>query len=132
MAFYIDATSILDGFATHLTVYPKLKGKRIAGEWVKQSDNPIEADEPFIPSGFKSENSVQALFDSAMFEQYDAIWFSKLKVPVLSTVEHNGKKYVVQKLDDYTDYSNVTQYYLMANSKDEQNIRLSTTEQHFN
>lgn len=120
--FYIDATQLLATFGTKLTVYPATKdgGEWADGQWVPDEPEAVEVTEPFVPQGRIGQYSTMlALRDTGKVERYTAEWLSAGSYEMGTVVEHQGKRLVVADKDDYTDYSNLTVYYLAAETDDQ-------------
>lgn len=121
MGFYIDASELMKTFGVKFTVYPKAEGgHRENGRWIPAPDpEPIEVVEPIFPLGRVSAYSQMLLTrDVGDMERYELEWLSSGKYPLGTVVVHNGRRLVVRNSDDYKDYSNLTIYYLSADSED--------------
>lgn len=118
MAFFVDMTSVLDTFAADIKVISDTShGEYIDGEW--KEDTSIKEQvfhEPFVPNDLIGQYSmVNMLRNIGNVTQYNAIWLSK--TPDFETgtiVQHNNKNYKIINVQDFSDYSNVTMYYLQS------------------
>lgn len=121
MAFYLDVASLLEQFGTELNVYPASNaGEWVDGHWIAdEASEPIKLYEPVIPLGrIGAYSSMLTLQDTGNREHYEAEWLSSGNYPMGTVVKHGDTTLVVRNKDDYTDYSNVTVYYLSADSDD--------------
>ena len=123
MSFNLVMKPVLDAFATKLTVYPKAAdgaGHRENGRWIADPDpEPIEVEEPFLPLGRVSAYSLMLTTrEVGDIQRYEAEWLSSGDYAIGTVVVHHGKRLVVRNIDDYTDYSDVTIYYLSADDED--------------
>lgn len=126
MGFYVDMDSVLDAFAVDLTIYPVAdeQGEYVGGHWVPKDAESFKVSEPFVPNsrvGMYSKNIINR--ETGDNIEYEAIWYSKSTVPLKSIVEHKGTRYVIQYSTDYTDYSNVTVYYLSAEQSQQPSLK---------
>lgn len=121
MSFYLDMKSTMAAFGTKLTVYPYVEGKWSEGQWQDGLlGDAVEVVEPFVPMGRISQYSAMlATRESGVVERYEAEWLSSGDYPLGTVVQHGERRLVVRDKDDYTDYSNVTIYYLEAESDDQ-------------
>lgn len=125
MAFYLDMTTLINKFATTLTVLPSSDdGAWIDGEWVANVGEPVILHEPFmtfnINSNLLSGQLIQSEFGDNNSDK--AYWFSKGKYNVGTRVVHNDVRYRVAGIQNFTDYSNVMQYELETEGVDNANI----------
>lgn len=123
MSFHIDATSMFATFGTTLTVYPlrdKNAGHRENGRWIPDPEPaPITVTEPFLPMGRVSDYSEMRINrDTGDIERYSAEWLSPGDYAIGTAVVNHGTRYLVRNKDDYTDYSNLTIYYMQADEED--------------
>lgn len=130
MSFYIDATSLLDTFATTVVIYPQTSnddGAWVDGQWVKKpAEPPLTVHEPLIPNSRVGLYSVSTLLrDSGKTAIYNAVWVSKQDYPLGTKVVNQNTTYTISDCEDLTNYSNVRLYYLRSEdaeqAKGEQN-----------
>ena len=118
MTFNIDMTTVLNTFATDIKVISNTSnGEWVDGEW--KEDNSIKEQtfrEPLVPNNLVGQESmVNLLKDIGNVTQYNAIWFSKMPDFEIGTiVQHKNKNYKIVNIQDLSDYSNVTIYYLQS------------------
>lgn len=123
MAFYIDAQSMLDTFATDFQVIPYIEGHYgDDGIWIEATQgDPVTVHEPILPMGVMSSYSTMMfLGDAGQKHQYSAEWLSAGVYEMGTVVIHDGVRLIVRNKDDYTDYSNLTVYYLDADTDDQE------------
>lgn len=125
MAFYLDMAALIKQFGVPITVYPALpkdaQGEYVDAKWVpaKQPD-PVQVSEVIVPLGrIGSYSQMFQLKDLGQDEHYEAEWLSLATYEMGTVIEHDGHRMVVRNKDDYSDYSNVTIYYLDADSDDQ-------------
>ncbi|WP_225363582.1 hypothetical protein [Ligilactobacillus agilis] len=120
MAFYLDMTSVLDTFKSEVTVISEAQGRWIDGQWVEDAEGERKTFyEPFVPNDRIGVYSlVDILRETGHIEQYNAVWISAQAYPLGTIVEHKATKYKVANIQDLTDYSNVTLYYLQSEVND--------------
>ena len=106
MSFYIDMTTVLDMFKTEIKVVSgSSEGEWIDGQWQESVPNDLVGQYSFM----------NVMRDVGDFTQYNAIWLSKhYDYPINTIVEHKNKRYRVCNIQDLSDYSNVTMYYLQS------------------
>ena len=124
MSFYIDMTSVLDTFKTEIKVISNSSsGDSIDGQWVEDEEQSEQVlFEPFVPNDRDNFYSlVSMLRDTGHISQYNAIWISAHDYPIQTIVEHKNKRYRVVNIQDLTDYSNVTLYYLQSEDSNDGN-----------
>lgn len=118
MAFYINMTSVLNTFATDIKVISNSSdGKWVDGEWQENSSTKEQIfHEPFVPNDLVGQYSLMnVLRDVGNVTKYNAIWLSKTPNFENGTiVQHKDKRYKVVSIQDLSDYSNVTMYYLQS------------------
>ena len=118
MAFYIDMTSVLDTFATDIKVISNSSdGEWIDGEWQENSSTKEQIfHEPFVPNDLVGQYSLMNILrDVGNVTKYNAIWLSKPPNFENGTiVQHQNKNYKIVNIQDLSDYSNVTMYYLQS------------------
>lgn len=118
MAFYMDMTSVLDTFKTEV----KVISESTSCEWIdglpKENTEHEEQVfyEPFVPNDLVGQYSMMNMLrDVGNVTQYNAIWISKTSGFKTGTiVRHKDKNYKIVNIQDLTDYSNVTMYYLQS------------------
>ena len=121
--FHIDATPMLSAFATEFQVIPYVKGHTgDDGIWVPASEGePITVNEPIIPMGVMSSYStMHRLGEAGQSNEYSDEWLSAGKYEMGTVVILDGVRLIVRNKDDYTNYSNLTVYYLDADSDDQE------------
>ncbi|AGR65258.1 hypothetical protein BFD03_05475 [Limosilactobacillus reuteri] len=117
MSFYIDMTTVLDMFKTEIKVVSgSSEGEWIDGQWQEAQGQETTYYEPFVPNDLVGQYSfMNVMRDVGDFTQYNAIWLSKHSdYPINTIVEHKNKRYRVCNIQDLSDYSNVTMYYLQS------------------
>ena len=125
MAFYIDMTSVLNTFQTEVKVISTAsKGEWVDGQWEEDTSTKEQVfHEPFVPNDLVGQYSIMKLLrDVGNVDQYNAIWLSK--TPTFETgtrVQHKGKNYQIVNIQDLSDYSNVTLYYLQSEEENDGN-----------
>lgn len=121
MAFYLDMTTLINKFATTLTVLPSSDdGEWVDGEWVANVGEPVELNEPFTTFNINSTLLSGRLVQGELGDNNsdNAYWFSKGNYPVGTRVIHNGVRYRVTGIQNFTDYSNVVEYQLETEGVD--------------
>ena len=132
MSFFLDMTSVMKMFQTEIKVISNVidgqavEGKWVRGRWVEQTAESKEEVqtfyEPFVPNTRQDMYSlVDALRDTGHVTKFNAVWISSQKFPMQTLVEHNSHRYRVVDIQDLTDYSNVTLYYLESEEKSDGN-----------
>lgn len=118
MAFYIDMTSVLDTFATDIKVVNNSSdGEWVDGEWQENNSTKEQIfHEPFVPNDLVGQYSLMNILrDVGNVTKYNAIWLSKTPNFENGTiVQHQNKNYKIVNIQDLSDYSNVTMYYLQS------------------
>lgn len=118
MAFYIDMTPVLDTFATDIKVVSNSSdGEWVDGEWQENnSTKELIFHEPFVPNDLVGQYSLMNILrDVGNVTKYNAIWLSKTPNFENGTiVHHQNKNYKIVNIQDLSDYSNVTMYYLQS------------------
>lgn len=115
MSFYLDMGGVLEMFAVPLKVYVASdSGHFEDGRWMPGHSEPITVNEPFLPNTYSNMSGATALRQGihGNITTYKMQWFSMGKYELGTRVEHNNVVYVVESKNDYTDYANVTQYFL--------------------
>lgn len=121
MAFYLDMTTLINKFATTLTVLPSSDdGEWVDGEWVTNTGEPVVLNEPFTTFNINSTLLSGRLVQGELGDNNSdkAYWFSKGTYPVGTRVIHNGVRYRVTGIQNFTDYSNVVEYQLETEGVD--------------
>lgn len=125
MAFYLDMTSVLDTFQTEEKVISTAsQGQWIDGQWEEDSSTEEQVfHEPFVPNDLVGQYSIMKMLrDIGNVDQYNAIWISKTSTFETGTrVQHKGKNYQIVNIQDLSDYSNVTLYYLQSEEENDGN-----------
>ncbi|QBO37277.1 hypothetical protein EQG49_12810 [Periweissella cryptocerci] len=111
----MNFNSLIKSFGVPLKVYaPMTDGGGHyddAGRWIKDDVatlTPISVNEPFLP--MKADE--QAPTQSGMIYSSEYKWYSTLVCAIGTRVVHNGHVYEVKSSVPYTDYSNVTKYFV--------------------
>lgn len=123
MAFYLDMSSVLDIFKTEVKVVSPARGEWVDGQWVEEKGTGDQVFyEPFVPNDRVGVYSlIDVLRETGHVEQYNAVWISAQKFPAGTIVEHKGTRYRISTIQDLTDYSNITLYYLESEVHDDGN-----------
>lgn len=118
MAFYIDMTPVIDTFATDIKVISNASaGDWVDGEWKENTSVKEQVfHEPLVPNDLVGQYSMMNMLkDIGNVTQYNAIWLSKTPGFENGTiVQHKKKNYKIIDIQDLSDYSNVTMYYLQS------------------
>ena len=110
----------LDELDNNGVVYLEYLGYSTSEEDEEQSEQVLF--EPFVPNDRDNFYSlVSMLRDTGHISQYNAIWISAHDYPIQTIVEHKNKRYRVVNIQDLTDYSNVTLYYLQSEDSNDGN-----------
>lgn len=114
MAFYLDMADLIHSFGVDLKVYQK-NGDWVNGRYIESIAEPATVSEVLVPLNRIGEYSQMfQLRDIGAIEQYQAMWLSLGDYSDGTIIEHGEDKMIVMGRDDYSDYSNVTIYYLNA------------------
>ena len=118
MAFYLDMSSVLDTFKTEVKVVSNSSnGEWVDGQW--QEATSIQEQvfyEPFIPNDLVGQYSLMNMLrETGNVTEFNAIWLSSVPNFEIGTiVQHKDKDYKIVNIQDLSDYSNVTMYYLQS------------------
>lgn len=118
MAFYLDMSSVLDTFKTEVKVVSNSSnGEWVDGQW--QEATSIQEQvfyEPFIPNDLVGQYSLMNMLrETGNVTEFNAIWLSSVPNFEIGTiVQHKDKNYKIVNIQDLSDYSNVTMYYLQS------------------
>ncbi len=118
MAFYLDMSSVLDTFKTEVKVVSNSSnGEWVDGQWQEATSTQEQVFyEPFIPNDLVGQYSLMNMLrETGNVTEFNAIWLSSVPNFEIGTiVQHKDKNYKIVNIQDLSDYSNVTMYYLQS------------------
>ena len=118
MAFYLDMSSVLDTFKTEVKVVSNSSnGEWVDGQWQETTSTQEQVFyEPFIPNDLVGQYSLMNMLrETGNVTEFSAIWLSSVPNFEIGTiVQHKDKNYKIVNIQDLSDYSNVTMYYLQS------------------
>ncbi|AZZ67186.1 hypothetical protein [Lactobacillus johnsonii] len=118
MAFYLDMSSVLDTFKTEVKVVSNSSnGEWVDGQWQETTSTQEQVFyEPFIPNDLVGQYSLMNMLrETGNVTEFNAIWLSSVPNFEIGTiVQHKDKNYKIVNIQDLSDYSNVTMYYLQS------------------
>lgn len=125
MAFYLDASKLLNKFGQDIKVWRPVDAQKQAypggptGEIDLSDDNAEIRHEPVLPISSRSSIGAQ-LLAGGMQLQGQLVWYSTDKFPSGTIVEvpNQGGRYEVQSFGNYNPYSKFHEYVLKGDSQD--------------